>query len=583
MFNRPDTTQKVFNEIKKIKPKRLYIAADGPRKERNEIELCEYTREIVYQIDWSCKLKTLYRDENLGCKNSVKTAIDWFFSYEEAGIILEDDCVPDLTFFSFCETLLEKYKYNQNIKIISGTNYFFGNYDMEDSFCFLPFTYIWGWATWKDRWDNFLFNDSYIDLVKYKTKLKKICGGIKALEDYYYNMVAMTVNGSQNAWSPYLLYSTITTDGLNIVPTKNLITNIGDQSSRIDVNTGKENRKFSSLNMPTVSVKVSNIRYPENIYIDKKKLRSNNRHLSKCLFGQLYCLPIKFRVIYNKINKFKNKQWVKRRIKRAFFISKIIKDREIPTNKLKKFAKSKGFLNRKNNCETIALIIPCYKHAQYLRKCFESAVTQTRLPDKIIIINDASPDHSSKIIDEFVSNQRGIIDIVVINNIENLGQSAAINMAITITNCDLYMILNDDDFLLPNAISSQIDVFASHPEIHLFGTSSYIIEDDKEIETIILKDRNENKKVVAKMYSPYDCWKYKKYNDLNMAHTSSVFTRIAWEHVGGYFSNKQDRIVPFSDRDFQLRINACCYVGNDLDIKLCLWRKNSSVDKGINS
>src|SRR6185312_8069966 len=112
IFNRPETTRRVFDCIRDAQPPRLYIAADGPRRlKTGEPDLCADTREIVKTIDWDCEVKTLFRDENLGCKNAVSSAIDWFFAHEEEGIILEDDCLPAKSFFNFCDTLLEKYRF----------------------------------------------------------------------------------------------------------------------------------------------------------------------------------------------------------------------------------------------------------------------------------------------------------------------------------------------------------------------------------------------------------------------------------------------------------------------------------------
>ena len=104
IFNRPNTTQRVFDEIKKIKPSKLYVVADGPRLERNkEREMCEETRDIIRQIDWECEVFKNYSETNLGCKKRVSSGIDWFFEHEEQGIILEDDCLPHQTFFRFCQ------------------------------------------------------------------------------------------------------------------------------------------------------------------------------------------------------------------------------------------------------------------------------------------------------------------------------------------------------------------------------------------------------------------------------------------------------------------------------------------------
>ena len=124
IFNRPDLTKQVFDKIREIKPLHLFIAADGPRGDKYEDqELCRKTKEIVSLIDWECEIKTLFRDENLGCGRAVSEAISWFFEHVEEGIILEDDCLPSSTFFNYCEILLEKYRWDNNIMHIGGTNF----------------------------------------------------------------------------------------------------------------------------------------------------------------------------------------------------------------------------------------------------------------------------------------------------------------------------------------------------------------------------------------------------------------------------------------------------------------------------
>jgi len=111
VFNRPDTTQQVFEAIRQAKPPRLYVAADGPRADKaGEHEKCKEVRQIATNVDWDCEVKTLFREKNLGCRVGVSTAIDWFFENEEEGIILEDDCLPSQSFFWFCEELLERYR-----------------------------------------------------------------------------------------------------------------------------------------------------------------------------------------------------------------------------------------------------------------------------------------------------------------------------------------------------------------------------------------------------------------------------------------------------------------------------------------
>ena len=116
IFNRPDTTQQVFKAIRQVRPKYLYVAADGPRPDKiREKEKCEVAREIIKQVDWDCEVKTLFRNNNLGCKIGVSSAISWFFDNVEEGIILEDDCVSSISFLPFCSELLEYYRNDKDI------------------------------------------------------------------------------------------------------------------------------------------------------------------------------------------------------------------------------------------------------------------------------------------------------------------------------------------------------------------------------------------------------------------------------------------------------------------------------------
>ncbi len=150
IFNRPDLTKKVFDQIKKAKPTQLFIAADGPRVGReHEQELCAQARATVDLIDWDCEVKTLFRDTNLGCGLGVSSAINWFFDHVEEGIILEDDCIPDLSFFSFCQTMLEQYRHDDRVAMISGTNVLPNQSVRESSYSFARYYDIWGWATWR--------------------------------------------------------------------------------------------------------------------------------------------------------------------------------------------------------------------------------------------------------------------------------------------------------------------------------------------------------------------------------------------------------------------------------------------------
>lgn len=149
VFNRPETTSQVFNQIRKAKPSKLYIAADGARPTRpDDVDKCKKTRLLLEAVDWDCQVEKLYRETNLGCKKAVSQAINWFFENEEMGIILEDDCLPSPSFFLYCEAMLTKYKDDYSVFSVNGCNLGY-TAPGDASYSFTRFVNMWGWATWR--------------------------------------------------------------------------------------------------------------------------------------------------------------------------------------------------------------------------------------------------------------------------------------------------------------------------------------------------------------------------------------------------------------------------------------------------
>lgn len=228
IFNRQDTTQLVFSEIRKARPAKLFVAADGPRKDHpTDRENCRKAREIVSQIDWDCAVFTLFREENLGCKKGVSSAIDWFFSQVEEGIIIEDDCVPDQSFFLFCQELLRRYRDDERIMMISGTNYLFDRVEMKESYYFSKYYAIWGWATWKRAWSLYDINMTRwpeYDSHKYLNQIYRD----SRIVSYFRNMMQDTYDHKLDTWDIEWVYSCIFNSALSISPKYNLISNIGN-------------------------------------------------------------------------------------------------------------------------------------------------------------------------------------------------------------------------------------------------------------------------------------------------------------------------------------------------------------------
>ena len=225
-FNRPDTTRAVFAAIQRAKPPRLYIAADGPRKNfQTDIELIAKVKEIVTSVNWPCKVKTLFRKKNIGCGPGVKTAIDWFFKYEKKGIILEDDTVPTKDFFFFCEELLTRYFNEKRIAMISGTNH--TKYKPKKySYCFSKNKDCWGWATWKHSWSNIDYSMKWRNDLQAKDILKNMYSTYLS-ENHWKSCINHIDNNLVSSWAWPWSFSISSQNQLCIVPSSNLVKNIG--------------------------------------------------------------------------------------------------------------------------------------------------------------------------------------------------------------------------------------------------------------------------------------------------------------------------------------------------------------------
>lgn len=227
IFNRPDTTQQVFEQIRAAKPARLYVAADAPRPgNNNDTLLCEQARSIVNHIDWDCKVKTLFNKENAGCRKGVSAAVTWFFNNEEEGIILEDDCLPANSFFKFCDTLLAKYRDDTRIRHITGCNLQQGKKWGDSSYYFSNRTHVWGWASWKRVWKDYDLNLSKYEDHEIKNRLKNIYEDSLVVESWL-NIFKDVKAGKINSWAYPLDFVNFFNNGLVIIPNENLISNIG--------------------------------------------------------------------------------------------------------------------------------------------------------------------------------------------------------------------------------------------------------------------------------------------------------------------------------------------------------------------
>jgi len=247
VFNRPEQTDRVFQAIRAAQPARLYVAADGPRNNRDgEAERCEQVRKIATTVDWPCELFTLFRASNLGCAHAVCQAIQWFFSCEAEGIILEDDCLPDLSFFPYCTQLLERYRIDTRVGQICGFNLLPEYSPLASDYFPSHFGWSWGWASWRRAWEAFDFSMA-------------LWGDMKALGlhrqyPFYPERVRLfdgVLSGeiADSCWD-YQWHCALASQGqLSMVPSVNLVQNIGftQDATHTQTSDARRSRVASSI------------------------------------------------------------------------------------------------------------------------------------------------------------------------------------------------------------------------------------------------------------------------------------------------------------------------------------------------
>ena len=250
IFNRPDTTERVFEAIRQAKPLKLLVVADGPRTDRpGEVEKCVATRAVIDRVDWECEVITNYSDINLGCKRRVSSGIDWVFSLVEEAIILEDDCLPAASFFQFCQALLEKYRHDDRIMHIDGTSLQFGQTRTPYSYYFSKYAGIWGWASWRRAWQNYDVDLKSWEEFKMSQAIESV--HINPYEQKYWSEILDRVyQGKIDTWDYQWNYACWSQGGLAVVPEVNLITNIG---FRPDATHTHHDSRLSALPLSEIS------------------------------------------------------------------------------------------------------------------------------------------------------------------------------------------------------------------------------------------------------------------------------------------------------------------------------------------
>ena len=228
VFNRPETTARVFEAVRAARPPRLYVAADGPRPGRqDDAARCAEARRVATAVDWPCEVKTLFREGNLGCGLGPAGGIDWFFENEGEGIILEDDILPLPSFFPYCDELLERFRHDDRVGAIAGSNPISYRSTTPDSYFFSRHVRIWGWATWRRAWKHYDFHMRAWPEWRDQGGLASISDGSRRFESYWRQIFERTSRGDVDWWDYQWFFACWRMGMLGVIPAENQIRNLG--------------------------------------------------------------------------------------------------------------------------------------------------------------------------------------------------------------------------------------------------------------------------------------------------------------------------------------------------------------------
>jgi hypothetical protein len=280
VFRRPDTTRRVLDAIRRARPRQLFVIADGPREGHpTDAEQCRATRDVIAEVDWDCDVRRNYAEENMGCQRRVATGLDWVFDQVDRAIILEDDCVPDPSFFSFCVEMLDRYESETHIMTVSGNNFQPGR-RTKYSYYFSRYMHCWGWATWQRAWHCFDVTMDQWPTVRDEDWLSEIFESPSAVS-YWENILNQVFRDAIDSWAYVWQYNIWMRGGLNVLPEENLVRNIGfgDGASHTRWGDSPANQ-VSSIEQP--------IRHPSVIVRHRTADRyTQNHHFQKSLRQRL--------------------------------------------------------------------------------------------------------------------------------------------------------------------------------------------------------------------------------------------------------------------------------------------------------
>lgn len=227
VFNRPDLTRRVFDVVRSVRPPVLFVSADGPRADRpDDVKLCREVREIVQAVDWPCDVQWNLRERNLGCGPAMSQGISWVFEQVDRAVILEDDCLPDASFFPFCDELLERYKDDSRVMQIAGFNWGAPRRDFGGaSYSFASYPFVWGWASWRRAWA--LYDYDMNSWPGFRDN-----GMLDGLHASWSRRAHLRrewdhIHAGNGTWDHQWQYAVMSQHGLTIYPAGNLVSNLG--------------------------------------------------------------------------------------------------------------------------------------------------------------------------------------------------------------------------------------------------------------------------------------------------------------------------------------------------------------------
>ena len=227
VFNRPTLTKRVFDAIAQVQPQDLLVIADGPRPQRpDDGPKCAAARSIVDRVNWPCRLQKRFSVRNCGCKQTIATGLDWVFAVVDRAIILEDDCIPEPSFFRFCTELLDRYLDDQRVRTIAGSNFLKGKVRNEWSYHFSRFHNLSGWATWRRSWARTDLSMRMWPMIRDEGWLVDMAGG-RAGAKFWVSRFDNSYGGQTDAWDYPYQFSCWLDHSLSITPNRNLISNVG--------------------------------------------------------------------------------------------------------------------------------------------------------------------------------------------------------------------------------------------------------------------------------------------------------------------------------------------------------------------